>query len=255
MRTPIRLALTIFQASIAQIRGAGEKYLPVHGLRIPDHRAEAIWPAAQVSPLLAAPPLPGRRGPWLRAPVLWLTGDADPLEHPGISRLTRELQDSRRFVFLETDGQQLRRRIHEFRPDSRLYLTVRLFGTAAAHDVRRKKNGAFALAVEGIRAAQLSGYLVCVHVVIAAETKMADVQALLQEVGACDVDGVVVTAASSAGAEPATVRQSVHAARSFLGDTWWASFSGEVELALGVFPRKILFAPDVRTATDEAIAQ
>jgi hypothetical protein len=255
MRTPIRLAFTMFQASIAQICGAEQKYLPVHCIRVPDDPGEAILSPAQSCALLAEPPLPRRRRQKLRAPVLWLTGDAEPLEHPSISRFTRELQDSRRFVFLETDGQQLRRRIHEFRPDSRLYLTVRLYGTAAAHDVRRKKNGAFALAVEGIRAAQLSGYLVCVHVVIAAETKMADVQALLQEVGACDVDGVVVTAASSAGAEPATVRQSVHAARSFLGDTWWASFSGEVELALGVFPRKILFAPDVRTATDEATAQ
>jgi hypothetical protein len=255
MRTPIRLAFTIFQASIAQIRGAEQKYLPVHCIRIPDDRGEAILPAAQMSALLAGPPLSRRRRQPLRVPVLWLTGDAEPLEHPSIGRFTRELQVSRRFVFLETDGQQLRRRIHEFRPDSRLYLTVRLYGTAAAHDARLKKNGAFALAVEGIRAAQLSGYLVCVHVVIDAETEMAGVQALLQEVGACPVDGVVVTAASSAGAQAATVRQFVHAARSLVGNAWWASFSGEVELALGVFPRKILFAPDVRTATDGAIAQ
>jgi hypothetical protein len=184
-----------------------------------------------------------------------LTGGADPLEHPSIGRRTRELQDTRRFVFLETDGQQLRRRIHEFRPDSRLYITVRLYGTAAAHDARLKKPGAFALAMEGIRAAQLSGYLVCVHLVIDAETKMADVQALLQEVGAFASDGVVITAASSAGARPATVRQFVCAARSLLGNAWWASFSGEVELALGVCPRKFVFAPDVRAAADEAIAQ
>jgi hypothetical protein len=255
MRTPIRLALTIFQASIAQIRGAEQKYLPVHCIRIPHDCGEAILSDAQVSALLAEPPLPRRRGQRLCAPVLWLTGDADPLEHPSISRLTRELQDRRRVVFLETDGQQLRRRIHEFRPDSRLYLTVRLYGTAGAHDVRLKNPGAFALAVEGIRAAQLCGYLVCVHVVIDAATKMADVQALLQEVSACDVDGVVITAGSSAGAEPAAVRQFVYAARSLLGHAWWASFSGEVELALGVFPRKMLFAPDLRTATDEAIAQ
>jgi hypothetical protein len=255
MRTPIRLALTIFQASIAQILGAEQKYLPVHCIRIPDDRGEAILSAAPVSTRLAEPPLPRRRGARLRAPVLWLTGDADPLEHPSIGRLARELQDRRHFVFLETDGQQLRRRIHEFRPDSRLYLTVRLYGTAAAHDVRRKKPGAFALAAEGIRAARLSGYLVCVHVVVDTETKMANIQALLQEVGAFDVDGVVVTAAGSADAAPAAVRQFVYAARSLLGNPWWASLSGQIDLALGVSPRKILFAPDLRTATDEAIAQ
>jgi hypothetical protein len=255
MRIPIRLALTIFQASIAQIRSAEQKYLPVHCIRIPDDRGAEILSTAQVSALLAEPPLARGRGQRLRAPALWLTGDADPLGHPGISRLARDLQDRRRFVFLETDGQQLRRRIHEFRPDSRLYLTVRLYGTPDAHDVRLKKPGAFALAVEGIRAAQLSGYLVCVHVVIDAETKMADIQALLQEVAAFEVDGVVVTAASSAGTQPATVRQFVYTARSLLGNSWWASFSGEVALALGVFPRKIRFAPDVRSATDEAIAQ
>jgi hypothetical protein len=255
MRTPTRLALTIFQASIAQLRGAEQKYPPVHCLRIPDDRGETMLSAAQGPALLGEPAWPRSRSPRLGAPVLWLTGDADPLEHPGIGRLTRELQDRRRFVFLETDGQRLRRRLHEFCPDSRLYLTVRLYGTAAAHDVRLKKPGAFALAAEGIRAAQLSGYLVCVHVVIDSETKLANIQALLQEVGAFDVDGVVVTASSSGDAEPVAVRQLVSAARSLLGSPWWVSLSRELERALGVAPRKMPFATELRTATDEAIAQ
>ncbi len=198
--------------------------------------------------------MPRRRHTPRPAPVVWLTSTAETLEHSSISRLTRELQDSRRFVFLETDGQQLRRRIHEFRPDNRLYLTIRLYGTAATHDLRVGKPGAFSLAMEGIRAAQLSGHLVCVHVVINAETKMPDIMALIHELGAFNLDGAVVTAATSTRPEPENIRQFVYAARSLLGNSWWAELSVDVELALGVSPRKILFAPDVRPSREDALS-
>ena len=180
MRTPLRLAITVLQARLSQSTGTKKKYPPVHCIRIPDDGREAILSPTNAK-LLAGSAVPRRRHTPRPAPVVWLTSTAETLEHSSISRLTRELQDSRRFVFLETDGQQLRRRIHEFRPDNRLYLTIRLYGTAATHDLRVGKPGAFSLAMEGIRAAQLSGYLVCVHVVINAETKMPDIMALIHE--------------------------------------------------------------------------
>ncbi len=270
MRTPLRLAMAVFKARLAQSSGKQTKYPPVTCVRIPADRGEAILSSASAK-ALAESPRSGRRHELRRTPVAWLArgadpGSADTLEHTSISRLARELQDDRRFVFLETDGQQLRRRIHEFRPDARLYLTVRLYGTAAAHDQRVQKPGAFSLAMEGIRAAQLSGYLVCVHVVIDADTKISDVSALLDELAPLEVDGAVATAASSSGPEPLSVRQYVFAARNLIGHSWWAEFSVDVELAIAAAPRKVLFAPSISSspedarpedalATDEAIAQ
>src|SRR5207245_410781 len=59
-----------------------------------------------------------------RSPVVWI-GGSEPLHHPGISHLVRAITQTGHFVFLETDGTLLRRRIHEFQPVSRLFVTVR----------------------------------------------------------------------------------------------------------------------------------
>ena len=64
-----------------------------------------------------------------RSPVIWI-GGSEPLSHPGIAHLVRAITGSGHFVFLETDGTVLRRRIHEFQPVERLFLCVRL-GAAA----------------------------------------------------------------------------------------------------------------------------
>src|SRR5258708_31963195 len=59
------------------------------------------------------------------SPVVWI-GGSEPLHHPGLAPLVRAITGSAHFVFLETDGTNLRRRIHEFQPTSQLFLTVRL---------------------------------------------------------------------------------------------------------------------------------
>jgi hypothetical protein len=246
MRTPVRLALALRQAKLDQYFGREKKYSPIHCVRVPDNHSEDILPASEHTTFLAEPAFPKRRGQHRRAPALWLTGDADPLAHPGVGRVTRQLQDSHRTVFLETCGSQLRRRIHEFHPDDRLYLTIRVYGTADIHDLRVAQPGAFALAMEGARAAQLSGHLICVHIVIDAETKFEDIKLLLQHIGGMEADGVVVTAASMVSPEPPTVRQLVFAARSLVGNSWWASLSADVELALGASHKQTLFVPALK---------
>src|SRR6266852_7628891 len=45
-----------------------------------------------------------------KAPVVWIAG-SEPLTHPETARLTRALLDRGRHVFLQTDGNLLRRRI------------------------------------------------------------------------------------------------------------------------------------------------
>ncbi len=173
------------------------------------------------------------------SPILWLSGVADSsssgtsssdtLSSPGVGKFTRQLRDAGRTVFLETDGTLLRRRIHEFRPDARLYLTVRLYGTPHTHDRRMKRDGAFALAMEGLRAAHLSGFLICAHVVVEHDTRLHEINLLLQQLCIMNLDGMVITAESDASKEQ---RETAIAARGLIGNAGWASFSRLVQLAI-----------------------
>src|SRR6267378_5412853 len=118
-----------------------------------------------------------------RSPVVWI-GGSEPLQHPGISHLVRAVTQTGHFVFLETDGTLLRRRIHEFQPVSRLFLTVRLEpvylepARVETDEPRRASSGlqpgTSELAVEGIRAARLSGFSICIHVRVSPETEISD---------------------------------------------------------------------------------
>jgi hypothetical protein len=122
------------------------------------------------------------------APVVWL-GGSEPLLHPEIGRLARRIVDSGRHVFVTTDGMLLRRRIHEFRPVSRLFLTVQFQGGEKLHDARVGRVGAFRDALDGIRTAKLSGFLVCAQIPVYPDTGNAELREILVK---RDVDGFIV---------------------------------------------------------------
>jgi hypothetical protein len=169
-----------------------------------------------------------------RSLIVWI-GGREPLHHPGISHLVRAITQTGHFVFLETDATLLRRRIHEFQPVPRLFLTVRL--ECAQRDASKHRgHGAFELAAEGMRAARLSGFLICVHARVHAETELGAMAGLIHYSHSADVDGIVVTAMNGAshsadvGAE--AVRQKAAEVRKLIGSVWWESFSRLVEPAL-----------------------
>jgi hypothetical protein len=245
MRTPLRLALKMNQARLGQL-ASRKKYPPVYCIRVPQDPATSILSPAEHQMFLTAPDR--RRGPeqHLPVPVLWLTGEDDALGHSSIARVTRELQETRRTVFLETVGTQLRRRIHEFHPNHRLYLTVRFYGAQAGHDERMKREGAFALAMEGIRAAQLSGFLVCAHLVMDSETRLPEIEQLLRQLRVMKLDGMVATASLAERPEPLAVRGKVYATRSLLGNTFWAALSTDVQCALAASLLPPRIAPELQ---------
>jgi hypothetical protein len=174
-----------------------------------------------------------------RSPVVWV-GGSEPLHHPGIAHLVRAITQSGHFVFLETDGTLLRRRIHEFQPVSRLFLTVRLEPCRASSGLQP---GISELAVEGIRAARLSGFSICVHVRVAPETETSDAAGLFHLAHSLDVDGFVIlpARAESDSALPAAqaLWQKTAEARQQIGSIWWESFSRLVEPVLLGEPRSL----------------
>jgi hypothetical protein len=166
------------------------------------------------------------------APVCWLSAPHEPLANPSVGKLTRALQDSGRTVFLETDGTLLRRRIHEFRPDARLYLTVRLYGMRDSHDLRMERDDAFTLAMEGVRAAQLSGFLICGYIPVDGETSLEEVKLLLEHLRKAHVEGVVITSTNRAARAAEELQKKVTEARNLIGNAWWMAFSRLAERTL-----------------------
>lgn len=170
-----------------------------------------------------------------RSPVVWI-GGSEPLGHPGISHLVRAITQTGHFVFLETDGALLRRRIHEFQPVPRLFLTVQLEPGAPRGVSEGLPPGVFELAAEGMRAARLSGFLICVHARVHLDTEPGAMASLIQYAQSADVDGIVITAANgesnSANTDAAALQQKTAGVRKLIGSVWWDSFSRIVEPAL-----------------------
>jgi hypothetical protein len=168
------------------------------------------------------------------APIFWVGGEVqsdEPLLHPVIGRIAAALNKAGRNVFLHTDGLLLRKRIHEFRPDPRLFLTVELAGRADVHDQVVAQPGCFLRVMEGIRAAKLSGFHVCAHVTVNSQTDVCETGELFEYLDNYDVDGFVV---SSGGGpvEPAydnELREKLEEIRALVRCSRWEYFSSLLE--------------------------
>src|SRR5260370_7744854 len=88
------------------------------------------------------------------------------------------------------------------------------------HNSKSFRAAACELASEGIRAARLSGFLICVHARVHAETDRAKMAELIRVAHSLDVDGIVITpanrGASSATPDAAAWRRKTAEARKLL---------------------------------------
>src|SRR5271168_120059 len=221
---PLRLRAALLRARFLQsVRGKSPQNLivrvnPAVAARLSAHSQGAASSAVEcdteLSALLHA----------ASAPIVWI-GGSEPLLQPAIGNLARRICDYGPTVFVETDGVLLRRRIHEFRPISRLFITVKFHGLEQVHNLRSGRAGVFRAAVEGIRAAKLSGFLICAHVLLDEETRLEDIAELTGYLGALDADGLLVSPAPHAvnAANPGsdTLRSKVSAARELIANTGW----------------------------------
>ncbi len=152
------------------------------------------------------------------APAVWI-GGSEPLDHPGIAHFLRAIAHSSHFVFLETAGPLLRRRIHEFQPLPHVFQTVRLDAPRSA---------APELAVEGIHAARLSGFFTAIHSRVREDSDIRELHRLGEFVFELDLDGWLITAATAGDA----ARQIADEARTLIPSSRWRSFSKLLERVL-----------------------
>ncbi len=123
------------------------------------------------------------------APRLVWIGGAEPLEYPEIPRFTNALASSGREVFLQTNGAMLRRRMHEFQPTARFRFVLRFDGPSTAVS---------AVALDAIRGAKLSGFLVCGLSVVRERDDIDAVARLHAELHHLDLDGYLIVPAAGA---------------------------------------------------------
>lgn len=130
------------------------------------------------------------------SPIVWISG-FEPLEHPGIARITNTLGSSGRHIFLETSGISLKHRLHEFQPTSRFYFTVRFEQPSPVPDEHNSGAAKFRVGLEAIRMARLAGFLTCANLVVRTHADIREWEKLHAELCQHDVDGCLITAPSS----------------------------------------------------------
>jgi hypothetical protein len=173
------------------------------------------------------------------APVIWI-GGSEPLDHPGIAHFVRAIGPSGHYIFLETNGSVLRRRIHEFQPLPRVFLTVLLDAARAPQS---------GLAVEGLRAARLSGFFTAVHSHVGDNSDLGDLERLRELLLELDVDGWLITAGSK---DKAIMAKAVEARR-LIPSSSWRRFGEQVEREL--FMRAKLKEPQGATVAEKTDAE
>jgi hypothetical protein len=163
------------------------------------------------------------------APVVWIGGDA-PLQHARIGHLAREIVNCGQTVFIEMDGTLLRRRIHEFRPVSRLYMVLPLNGLEDAHDSRAQHSGNFRATVEALRTAKLSGFHICIETTIFPDSDTSELRNLAKFISTLDVDGWIHKRRASA-ANDAIRCDALQSARNLIPSRHWRTFSELLDAA------------------------
>lgn len=233
LRFPLRLTADLARARIARI-GRGDSAAP--GVLLVSPVEQAHCSSFESSKFSAEAKAGTELLSFVRdsaAPVVWI-GGPDPLLHPEIAQLTRCINGHGQHVFLETDGALLRRRIHEFRPVSRLFLAISMNGLEKSHDLRAARPGAFRNAVEALQAARLCGFFTCIHARVHEDTHLDEIAALLAFANSLDVEGFVISPAAPSSVNPhsAMLQQKTAEARRLIGNRWWQFFSRLAEPAL-----------------------
>lgn len=152
------------------------------------------------------------------SPVIWV-GGSEPLVHPGIGHFVRAIGQNDRFVFLETHGTLLRRRIHEFQPLPQLFLSVRLDALDAPE---------CGLALEGLGAARLSGFFTLIRSIVGENSGFAELEAIRSFILQNDLDGWLMTAES---ADQAVAGKAAEMRR-LIPSLFWRQFSEHLEQAI-----------------------
>jgi hopanoid biosynthesis associated radical SAM protein HpnH len=131
----------LFQCNLA-CEGCGKIQHPVHELRRRMPVDQAVGAIEECG-----------------APMVSIAG-GEPLIHPEIDEIVRQLVARRKFVYLCTNALLLEKKLHLFEPSPYFSWAVHMDGLRERHDESVARDGVFDKAVSAIRAAKAAGFRV-----------------------------------------------------------------------------------------------
>lgn len=112
------------------------------------------------------------------APMVSIAG-GEPLMHPEIDEIVRQLLARRKIVFLCTNALLLPKHLHKFKPHRNFAWMVHIDGLRERHDASVRKPGGFDAAVDAIRQAKAAGFRVMTNTTFFNTDTPEDVRAVL----------------------------------------------------------------------------
>ncbi len=112
------------------------------------------------------------------APMVSIAG-GEPLMHPQIDEIVRQLLARRKIVFLCTNALLLPKHLHKFKPHRNFAWMVHIDGLQERHDVSVSHPGGFAAAVEAIKLAKDAGFRVMTNTTFFDQDTAQDVVGVL----------------------------------------------------------------------------
>lgn len=127
------------------------------------------------------------------APVVTIAG-GEPLLHPDISTIVRELVKRQRFVYLCTNGLLIDRKIAEFSPSPYLTFNIHFDGLAERHDAAVCLDGAFDKATNAIKKLVAAGFRVTTNTTFFKGQTAEDAALLFDHLAPLGVEAMTVAA-------------------------------------------------------------
>jgi hopanoid biosynthesis associated radical SAM protein HpnH len=112
------------------------------------------------------------------APMVSIAG-GEPLMHPQIDEIARQLLARNKIVFLCTNALLLPKHLHRFRPHRNFAWMVHIDGLRERHDASVNKEGGFDAAVAAVRQAQAAGFRVMTNTTFFSSDSPQDVVGVL----------------------------------------------------------------------------
>ncbi len=128
------------------------------------------------------------------APIVSICG-GEPFIYPDLGKLVSGILQRRKHIYLCTNGMFIKKRLHEFKPTSRLYFNVHVDGLRETHDRAVEREGVFDAAIEGIKAAKEAGFMVCTNTTVYKDTNIEEIYTLYAYLSTLGVDGFMLSPA------------------------------------------------------------
>jgi len=130
------------------------------------------------------------------APVVSIPG-GEPLLHPQIAEIVHGLVERRKYVYLCTNALLLKKKLDSFRPNKYLSFSVHVDGQREQHDRSVCVDGAYDIALAGMKEAIRRGFRVTTNTTLYDGTDPRSVRAFFDDMMGLGVEGMMLSAGYS----------------------------------------------------------